>query len=43
MEYVKRNKGVIIFYLLLVITTLVIINCNERHLSAENKYVYLFR
>lgn len=43
MEYVKRNRGVIVFYLLLVITTLVIINFNERNLSMENKYVYLSR
>ena len=43
MEYVKRNRGVIIFYLLLVITTLVIINFNERHLSMESEYVYLSR
>ena len=43
MEYVKRNKGVIIFYLLLVVTTLVVVNFNERHLSMENEYVYLAR
>lgn len=43
MEYVKRNRGVIMFYLLLVVTTLVIINFNERHLSMENEYVYLDR
>lgn len=43
MEYVKRNRGVIVFYLLLVITTLVIINFNERNLSMENEYVYLSR
>lgn len=43
MEYVKKNRGVIIFYLLLVISTLVIINFNERHLSIESGYVYLQR
>lgn len=43
MEYVRENKGVIIFYLLLVISTLVIINFNERHLSMESGYVYLQR
>lgn len=44
MEYIKENKGVIIFYLLLIISTLVIINCNERHLSVENNYsIYLQR
>ena len=43
MEYVKRNRGVIVFYLLLVITTLVIIDFNERKISMENEYVYLTR
>lgn len=43
MEYVIRNRGVIMFYLLLVISTLVIINFNERHLSMESGYVYLER
>lgn len=43
MEYIIKNKGVILFYLLLIIITLVIINCNENHLSVENKYVYLHR
>lgn len=43
MQYIKRNSGVIIFYLLLIVTTLVIINCNERYLSNENEYVYLPR
>ena len=43
MEYVKENRGVIIFYLLLIISTLVIINANERHLSMESGYVYLQR
>lgn len=43
MEYVKKNKGVIIFYLLLVVTTLVIINFNGRQLSMKSEYVYLNR
>lgn len=43
MEYVKRNRGVIIFYLLLVISTLFVVNFNERHLSMENNQVYLSR
>ena len=43
MEYVKRNRGMLVFYLLLVITTLVIINFNERFLSMESNYVYLTR
>lgn len=40
MEYIKENKGVIIFYLLLIISTLIIIDCNERKLSVENNYSY---
>lgn len=43
MEYVKENRGVILFYLLLVVTTLAVINFNERHLSMESDYVYLTR
>lgn len=43
MDYIKENRGVILFYLLLVITTLVIINFNQRKLSVENDYVYLVR
>lgn len=43
MEYVKKNGVIIMFYLLLIVTTLVVINFNERHLSMENKYVYLTR
>lgn len=43
MEYVKKNRGVLVFYLLLVITTLVIINFNERHLRMEKECVYLER
>ena len=43
MEYVKRNRGVIMFYLLLVMVTLVVINFNERNLYVESEYVYLTR
>lgn len=43
MEFVKKNKGVIIFYLLLVMATLVIIQSNEKSLEKENEYVYLSR
>lgn len=43
MEFVKKNKGVIIFYLLLVMATLVIIQSNEKKLDLENEYVYLPR
>ena len=42
MEFVKNNKGVIIFYLLLVISTLVIIQSNEKALE-DNGHVYLSR
>lgn len=43
MEYAKQNKGVIVFYLLLIVTTLVVINFNGRNLSLENNVVYLSR
>lgn len=43
MEFVKKNRGVIIFYLLLVIATLVIVQSNKRNLEMENRYVYLTR
>ena len=42
MEFVKNNKGVILFYLLLVISTLVIIKSNEKSLD-DSGYVYLSR
>jgi len=43
MEYVKKNRGVIVFYLLLVMVTLVVINFNKRNLNMESGYVYLTR
>ena len=43
MEFVKENKGVIIFYLLLIMATLVIIQSNEKKLDIKNNYVYLSR
>lgn len=43
MSFVKRNKGVIIFYLVLAIATLVIIQSNNRNLEESNGYVYLIR
>ena len=43
MEFVKNNKGVIIFYLLLVIISLAVINNTKNNLSIENDYVYLER
>jgi len=43
MEFVKKNRGVIIFYLLLVLVTLVVVQSNQRNLEMENRYVYLTR
>ncbi len=43
MKILKKNKGVIIFYVLLIISTLVIINVNEKSLDITNDYVYLQR
>lgn len=43
MEFIKENRGVIIFYLLLIMATLVIIQSNEKKLGMENNYVYLSR
>ena len=43
MEFVKNNKGVIIFYLLLIVISLVAVNNAKNNLSIENDYVYLER
>ena len=43
MKFLNKNKGVLVFYLLLVIVTLVIVQSNEREISMENRYVYLTR
>ncbi|MGN1342784.1 MAG: hypothetical protein ACI4VL_06290 [Bacilli bacterium] len=43
MEIIKKNRGVIIFYLLLVLATLIIVQSNQRELKMENRYVYLTR
>lgn len=43
MKILKKNKGVIIFYALLVVSTLVIINVNSQSLNIDNDYVYLER
>ena len=43
MKILKKNKGVVIFYVLLVVSTLVIINVNEKKLDITNDYVYLQR
>ena len=43
MEFVKNNKGVIRFYLLLIVISLVVVNNTKNNLSIENDYVYLER
>ncbi len=43
MKMLKKNKGVIVFYVLLIISTLVIINVNEQKMDIDNNYVYLER
>ena len=43
MKMLKRNKGVIVFYILLIISTLVIINVNEKKMDITGNYVYLER
>ena len=41
MGFVKKNKGVIIFYL--VLATLVIVQNNSKNLEENKGYVYLTR
>lgn len=43
MELIKKNKGVLVFYLLLVVITLVVVQRNEQNLDMETRYVYLTR
>lgn len=43
MKKLKRNKGVIVFYVLLIVSTLVVINVNEKNLNIDDNYVYLER
>ena len=43
MSFVKKNKGVIIFYLVLVLATLVIVQNNSKNLEENKGYVYLTR
>ncbi len=43
MKMLKKNKGVIVFYVLLIISTLVIINVNEQKNDITGNYVYLER
>ena len=43
MSFVKKNKGSIIFYLVLVLATLVIVQNNSKNLEENKGYVYLTR
>lgn len=43
MEFVKNNKGAIIFYLLLIVITLVAVQNNKNIYTVEAPYVYLER
>ena len=43
MKMLKKNKGVLVFYILLIVSTLVIINENEKKLDITGNYVYLER
>ena len=43
MEILKKNKGVLIFYLLIVVITLAVVERNEENINMENRYVYLTR
>ena len=43
MEFVKNNKGAIIFYLLVILITLIVVQNTKKDLNIENDYVYLER
>ena len=43
MKILKKNKGVLIFYLLIVVITLAVVERNEENINMENRYVYLTR
>ena len=43
MDFVKNNRGVIVFYLLLILATLVIVQSNGELLETKREYVYLWR
>lgn len=43
MKFLKNNKGAIIFYLIIVVSTLVIVNdVKNDELNNENKYVMTY-
>lgn len=43
MNFLKNNKGAIIFYLIIIVSSLVIINDVEKdNLREENKYVMTY-
>ena len=42
MEFVRKNKAIIVFYLLLVLSTLVIVQNNKRSLETEMEPVYVY-
>lgn len=43
MKFLKNNKGAIIFYLIIIVSSLVIINDVEKdNLREENKYVMTY-
>lgn len=43
MKILKKNKGVLLFYLLLIVITLAVVERNEKNINMENRYVYLTR
>ncbi len=42
MEFIKNNKGVIIFYLLLVIITLIAVQNNKRSFNINDSYISFY-
>lgn len=43
MKIIEKNKGVIIFYLILVLITMFVVQRGERNIDLNNRYVYLSR
>ena len=42
MNILKQNKGVIIFYLLLIVCTFTLVQVNTKNLDTENRYDRFF-